>query len=215
MDKIKIVLVDDHSLVLSGFKNILSKVPNFELVGEINNGEDAIQMILALKPDVVLMDINMPIMNGIDCIKEVKQHNLNTKIICLTMHHEEIYVLKAIKAGADGYILKDTEIDELVSAIEHVHNSNSFYYCQKLDMSIKKKINNPLFISDFDEKFNLTTREIEVIKALSLGLNNKEISEKLFISDRTVNTHRTNIMFKMQVKNVVELVVKALDLKFI
>ena len=161
------------------------------------------------------MDINMPIMNGLDCIKEIKQHPLKTKIICLTMHHEEIYVLKALKAGANGYILKDTEIKELVAAIEKVYHSDDFYYCEKLDLDIKKKINNPSLLSNFDENFNLTSRELEVIKLLAQGLNNKEISEKLFISDRTVNTHRTNIMFKMNVKNVVELVVKALDLKLI
>lgn len=215
METIKLVIVDDHSLVINGYKNILANFPSIEIIGETNNGENAIKLIKAIQPDIVLMDINLPLINGIECVKELKKLECKSKFIFLTMHHEEIYVLKAVKAGANGYILKDTEIEELFSAIEKVHYSDSFYYCDKLDLKIKKKLNNPNLISEFDEKFNLTSREIEVIKALSLGLNNKEISEKLFISDRTVNTHRTNIMFKMQVKNVVELVVKALELRII
>ena len=215
MEKIKLVIVDDHSLIINGYKNIFSNFPKLEIIGETNNGKDAITLIQSLNPDIVLMDINLPFKNGIDCVKELKQLDCTSKFIFLTMHHEEIYVLKAVKAGASGYILKDTEIEELISLIERIHYSDTFHYSDKLNIDIKKKLNNPSLLSEFDEKFNLTSREIDVIKLLSLGLNNKEISEKLFISDRTVNTHRTNIMFKMNTKNAVELVVKALELKLI
>jgi two-component system, NarL family, response regulator DegU len=215
MEKIKLVIVDDHSLIINGYKNIFSNFPNLEIIGETNNGKDAITLIQSVSPDIVLMDINLPFKNGIDCVKELKQLDCTSKFIFITMHHEEIYVLKAVKAGASGYILKDTEIEELISLIERIHYTDTFHYSDKLNIDIKKKLNNPSLFSEFDEKFNLTSREIDVIKLLSLGLNNKEISEKLFISDRTVNTHRTNIMFKMNTKNAVELVVKALELKLI
>lgn len=209
-----ILIVDDHTLVINGFKTILTNFPQIKIVGEALNGVEALKLIETLNPNIVLLDINMPEMNGIECLKEIKRLYPTTKVIILSMHHEEIYVLKAVKNNVDGYLMKNCEIEELISAIELVGKGEK-YISKKISLETLKKATNPTYVSNFNENFNLSTREIEIIKALSEGLTNKEISEKLFISDRTVNTHRTNIMFKMQVKNSVELVVKALEQKII
>ncbi len=214
MDKIKIALVDDHVMVTKGFRNLLSKKAKFEIVGEASNAEEAKDLVHDMHPDVVLMDINMPGDTGITCTKDIKKSSPKTKVIMLTMHHEEQYIHKALAAGADGYVLKNSDVTELIEAIETVHQGNDFFsstISKAAIEEIKRKVAN------LEEHFSreLTKREIQIIRAISEGLNNKQISERLYISDRTVNTHRTNIMQKMNVKNSVELVVKAMREKLI
>ena len=159
---------------------------------------------------MVLMDINMPDETGIESARKIVKLHPGTKIIMLTMHNDEQYILKALSVGAKGYIMKNCELDELVQAIEEVNKGNEFFsknIDQQIIQSIKEKINEQ---GQELEHTELTKREIQIIKAISEGWSNKQISDKLYISDRTVNTHRTNIMAKMKVKNSVELVVKAL-----
>ena len=208
--KIKIVLVDDHALVMKGFTNLLSKRTNIKIVGEATSSNEALILVKKTKPDIVLMDINMPNETGIECTKKISKIAPSTKIIMLTMHNDEQYILRALSVGAKGYIMKNCELDELVQAIEEVHNGNEFFSKnleEEIITSIKEKLNEQKEDLRFEE---LTRREIQIIKAIAQGLNNKEISDKLYISDRTVNTHRTNIIAKMKVKNSVELVVQAL-----
>ena len=209
-NKIKIVLVDDHALVMKGFTNLLSKKGDFKIVGEATSSIEALEIVKKQKPDVVLMDINMPDETGIESARKIVKLHPGTKIIMLTMHNDEQYILKALSVGAKGYIMKNCELDELVQAIEEVNKGNEFFsknIDQQIIQSIKEKINEQ---GQELEHTELTKREIQIIKAISEGLSNKQISDKLYISDRTVNTHRTNIMAKMKVKNSVELVVKAL-----
>ena len=214
-NKIKIVLVDDHVLVTKGFRTILAKHKNFLIVGEANSSIEALEIIKYTKPDVVLLDINMPGETGIECAKKIAKSFSNSKIIMLTMHDEEQYILKALSVGAHGYVMKNSELEELKEAIETVHNGGEYFSklinTESLE-AIKLKLHED---PNMKGVIVLTKREIQIIKLIAEGLNNKEISQKLFISDRTVNTHRTNIMAKMQVKNSVELVVKAMKEKWI
>ncbi len=214
-NKIKIVLVDDHALVTKGFRTILAKNKNFLIVGEANSSPEALEIIKNTKPDVVLLDINMPGETGIECAKKIAKSFSNSKIIMLTMHDEEQYILKALSAGAHGYVMKNSELEELTTAIETVHNGGEYFsklINEETLESIKLKLKeNP----EYNDLHELTKREIQIIKAIAEGWSNKEISDQLYISDRTVNTHRTNIMAKMKVKNSVELVVKAMKEKWI
>ncbi len=209
----KIILVDDHNLMMFGLRNILGTVPEFEVVGEATNGLEAIELFSKISADVILMDINMPELNGIETTKKIKAINEDIKIIMLTTHDEEQYVLKADMAGADGYLFKNCEKEELIEAIESVHNGVK-YYAKSISKDIIEKIQQKSYIKDILDS-EITKREIDIIKAIAEGLNNKEIAAKLFISDRTVNTHRTNIMQKLNAKNSVDIVVKALEKKLI
>lgn len=213
MKKINVLIVDDHILVANGLKNLLDSYDLFSIVGVVTKSSEVLSAIKKLSPEVVLMDINMPGENGIVCTKQIKKRFPTTKVAILSMHHEEQYVIQASLANADGYLLKNTEIDELVQGIVKI-SKGEFYYCSSIPKDLIQKIEKNEI--DYNQPGSeLTKREIQVIQAISLGLNNKEISERLYISDRTVNTHRTNIMHKMQVKNAVELVVKALEYKII
>lgn len=214
MEKIKIVLVDDHIMVTKGFKNLLSKNEKFEIVGTAASSDEAIELVAKELPDIVLMDINMGSQSGIDCTSIILDKYPDTKVIMLTMHHEDQYIQKALSVGAVGYILKNSDIEELNEGIENVYNGGN-YFSQIIR---EETINRLLQKIENEEDFyvrELTKREIQIIKAISEGLNNKQIAKRLYISDRTVNSHRTNIMHKMQVKNSVELVVKAIREKII
>lgn len=214
MQKIKILLVDDHNLLVYSLSSMLKTDERFEIVGMASNGLEAIKIFENTNPDVILMDINMPEMNGIETTKKIKESNSTSKVIMLTTHHEEAYILKSDLVGADGYLFKNCDMDELFEAIVIV-NQGEKYYSKKISPDLISKILKRNYTQEELIENELTKREIEIIKAISEGLNNKEISEKLFISDRTVNTHRTNIMNKLNAKNSVDLVVKAIEKKII
>ena len=214
MSKIKILLVDDHNLVMYGFNNILSSYDRFEIIGEAVTGVQAIELCETLNPHVILMDITMPELNGIEATKKIKARDENVKIIILTTHDDEAYMIKADLVGADGYLFKNCEKDELIEAVVTVFEGGK-YYSKKISEELVNKITQKKYLKDMVLENEITKREVEIIKAISEGLSNKQISEKLFISDRTVNTHRTNIMLKLNVKNSVELVVKAIEKKLI
>jgi two-component system, NarL family, response regulator DegU len=209
-NKIKIVLVDDHALVMKGFTNLLAKNTGFKIVGEATSSLEALEIVKKQKPNIVLMDINMPNETGIECARKIVKSYPDSKIIMLTMHNDEQYILKALSVGAKGYVMKNCEFEELIQAIHEVNTGNE-YFGKGIDPAtideIKQKLSENSNETEFTE---LTKREIQIIKAISQGWSNKEISDKLYISDRTVNTHRTNIMAKMKVKNSVELAVKAI-----
>lgn len=214
MKKIKIALVDDHIMVTKGFKNLLSKNEKFEIIGTASTTDEALLLVERELPDIVLMDINMGEKSGIDCSAEIIDKYPETKIIMLTMHHEEQYIQKALSVGAVGYILKNSDIEELNEGIENVYNGGNYFSKIIREETINKILQKIENEEDFYVR-ELTKREIQIIKAISEGLNNKQIAKRLYISDRTVNSHRTNIMHKMNVKNSVELVVKAIREKII
>jgi two-component system nitrate/nitrite response regulator NarL len=207
MEKKRILLVDDHQLVLEGFKMIISKEENFEVVGEAKDGLEAVDLTGELDANLVMMDINLPSITGIEATRKIKAKYPKVKVIMLSMNESQEYIVKADQAGADGYLLKSLEKDELVEAINAVLGGGK-YYCKALSPELVNLIANKKYKTELNDSL-LTNREIDIIKELALGSSSKEIAKKLFISDRTVNTHKTNIYKKMDVKNSVELLVKA------
>lgn len=209
MDKIKLLVVDDHALMREGLCRLLTLEPNFEIVGQANNGLEAIEMVQHQLPDVILMDINMPKLNGIGASKEILKLYPDIKILALTVCEEEEKIFECIKAGATGYLLKDVQAQVLIDAVKTVWSGESYIY-----PTIAKKV-----LSEFNrvcqqleevQKNPLSVREIEVLTLVSHGYTNKEVAGKLFISEKTVKNHITNIFQKLDVKDRTEAVVLAM-----
>lgn len=196
--KIKIFIADDHSMIREGIKQLIELESDLKVVGFANNGMEAIEKIEKLKPDVVLLDINMPVLNGMDTLVKLKESNLEVKVIMLTIHNESEYIIRAMKLGCDGYILKEANSAELKNAIYTVYNGGRYIY-----PVITPILNQYLVVnSDKNTKFDkLTNRELQILKILSEGLTNREIAEKLDISDRTVKNHVFSILKKLNVKD--------------
>lgn len=197
---IKVMIVDDHSLMRKGLQQILELEKDIQVIGQAKNGEEAIRKGLNINPDIILMDINMPDKNGLQAIKELREKGCASRIIVLTIHDDREYLLKSIKAGASGYVMKDAESDLLIEAIRDVHQGGTY---------IQPNITNS-FIRELDEDSpsetdkklgpnNLTQREIEVLLLIAEGKNNREIADELFISDKTVKNHVSNIFKKIDV----------------
>jgi two-component system nitrate/nitrite response regulator NarL len=210
VEKIKIYLVDDHQMLIDGLKAIISSESDFQIVGECTLPLLAFEQIQLLKPDIVLTDINMPELSGTDLVRKLKPRMGNTKFIALSMFGERSYIKDMLQAGVSGYILKNTGREELVKAIHLVHRGEEFF-SDEVEQVIES---NPIK----DEKINtinLTEREVDVIDCIAKEMSNAQIAEALFISERTVETHRKNIFRKTGIKGVVGLVKFALDKGFI
>jgi DNA-binding NarL/FixJ family response regulator len=203
-----ILLVDDHQVLISGLQNILVRQEKFSNVWIQLSPVSAVDFVKKEDVDIVLLDINFPGMSGIDYIKEIKKVSPKTKIIIYSMHMEEQYVYKSILQGADGFLVKNGELDEIVEAIQLVFDGNK-YFTELLPEHIIQKIQWKKLDNELLVKSQLTKREMEILELVAKGKSNKEIAEILFISDRTANTHRTNIFLKMEVNNSVDLVSKA------
>ncbi|HHU63018.1 MAG TPA: response regulator transcription factor [Clostridiales bacterium] len=200
MDKIRVLIADDHSLVRKGLKQILELEKDFEVIGQAADGRQAIEMTTSLKPDVVLMDINMPIINGLKAIKMLKENNTSARIIVLTIHEDKEYLLETIRMGAAGYIMKDAEVEHLIEAIKMVYRGK-IYIQSNLTSDIIKEFDslpNSAVINKADEN-GLTQRESEVLMLISEGLSNREIADTLYISEKTVKNHVSNIFKKLDV----------------
>jgi DNA-binding NarL/FixJ family response regulator len=212
MNKIKIVIADDHRLIRDGIKAMLTRNENFELTGEAESGEQLFELLKITIPDVILIDITMPGRNGIEIFTELKKINPNLKFILLTMHEEPEYVIKAVKGGANGYLLKNLEYEELERAILMVAGGGKYF-----NERISKILLENLYSNTEEEALNgkLTERELEVLAEIVKGFTTKQIAEKLFISHRTVETHRVNLMKKLDVHNIAELVKIAIDKKMV
>lgn len=211
MGQIKVLLVDDHTLLRQGLRKLLELEPSLEVVGEAGNGQEAIQKTQELNPDVVLLDINMPGMNGVEVTALLKSSHPETKIIILTIHKDDEYVFEAVKAGASGYLLKDVETQELVKAVEAVFRGESIVDPAIASRLLKEFSRISKGGSDTNHD-SLTEREKEILKLLVQGLSNREVAEKLFISEKTVKNHISNIFRKMEVTDRTQAVVKALKL---
>ncbi|MGV6860291.1 MAG: response regulator [Putridiphycobacter sp.] len=210
MDAKRILLVDDHQLVIDGLKGFINESHKFEVVGEANNGEEAIRYAEVLNPDVILMDIDMPVLSGIQATKDIKLKHPEIKIIILSMHNERSMVKKIMSEGADGYMVKNSSQDEVLDAIQKVLDGETIFSENLLDTNHETNQKKEIGIIS-----QLTEREIEIIELVAMGLTNKEIAEKLFISHRTVDTHRTNVMKKVNVTNVAGLIRFAFSHKLI
>jgi DNA-binding NarL/FixJ family response regulator len=207
---INLVIADDHELFRDGLRLMLEKYPELHIVGEAQNGRELVELAALHKPDIILTDIKMPVMDGIDAVKKITAINSEVAIICLSMFDEDDLIIDMMEAGAKGYLLKNADKQEIIDAILTVYNGNYFYSkntTNKLVELIVKSKFNPYGKSNKPE---FTQREIEVIACICQQHSNKEIAKKLNLSSRTIENHRQRIMEKMDVKNTVGLVIYAL-----
>lgn len=200
--KITVLTIDDHQLVLDGLKMLIDSSNTLEFLGMAKSGKEGLKMIKELHPDVVLLDIEMPEMNGIEVCKSIKKSNPEIKIIALTMLIQPSVIEAMIKAGAEGFLVKNTSSDELVFAIQEVYSGES-YYCKEVKTAIIKGISIKGKSSSIP---SLSRREKEIARLIVDSYSTKDIAAKLFISEGTVETHRKNILRKLGVKNVAGLV---------
>jgi len=206
-----IVLAEDHTILREGLKSLLSSQPDLKIVGEAGDGLEAIRCVRNHNPDMILLDLSMPRMTGLDAIKEIKRVNADTKIIVLTVHSTEEYILSTLQAGADGYVLKDAHSTELMTAIRHVLAGRRY-----LSPSISGTIIDGLLQGKKAAGIRsawetLTQREREILKLIAEGNKNKEIADLLCISLKTVEKHRANLMDKLDLHNVAALTALAAE----
>ena len=203
----KVVLVDDHQLIRIGIKALLKSESYIDVIGEVNTAKETLNYIDEKGPDVVLMDISLDDGDGILLTREIVKRYKDVKVIMLSMHIKEDFIQRSIKAGASGYLLKDSPKDELIRAIKEVARGEKYFASEVHQLMVSSYVNKAGDFTDKKRKLTgLTKREIEIIRLLSDGLSNQKIAGQLGISHRTVDTHRTNIMQKVKVKNVAELV---------
>ena len=195
---IKVMLADDHVLMREGIRQLLEFDGSIEVIGEASDGEECLQKLEKVKPDVLLLDINMPKLNGIEVLEEIKRKNINVKVLILTVHNEVDYLIRAVDIGVDGYILKDSESAELKKAIMTVIDGESYIQPKLIPMLNKRLITRD---SDKEKLESLTGREKEVLIEVANGMFNKEIATSLHISERTVKNHISNIFKKLDVSD--------------
>ena len=193
---IYVMIADDHSMVREGIKALLELDGDIKVIEEAVDGNDCLDKLKKVKPDVLLLDINMPNLNGIDVLKNIRSHKMNVKVLVLTVHNEVEYLMKAIDIGVEGYILKDSESSELKNAIYEICKGESYIQPNLIPLLNAKKIEKS---EDSDKIHELTKRELEVLTLLAVGMYNKEIAEKLDISERTVKNHISNLFKKIGV----------------
>lgn len=210
---IKVMIVDDQGLIRDGLKMILSLCEDIEVMGEASNGKDAIECLSMNIPDIILMDIRMPIMNGVEATKVIKERYPGIKIMILTTFNEDQYIFEGLKNGADGYILKDVKSDEIIRAIKEIYKGNVLLQPEIATKVVKafNNINNHRETEDNEEAINaikeLTPRELEISKLVAEGKSNKEISTELFITEGTVKNHLTRILSKLELRDRTKLAV--------
>ena len=198
-ETISVLIVDDHAVVREGLRALITIKPGMEVVGEAADGEQAVQRARSLRPDVILLDMVMPRKNGIEAITEIKQENPEARILVLTSFADDAQVFPAIKAGALGYLLKDSSPQELLQAIRDVYQGKSSLH-PNIALKLIQELNRPAQDLPPTEE-PLTERELEVLRLVAQGLPNQEISEILVISERTVGTHVSNILGKLHLAN--------------
>ena len=198
MEPVKIMITDDHSMIREGLKQLLELDGDILVIEEACNGEDCMAKLQSVIPDVLLLDINMPGMNGLDVLKEIKKREIPVRVLVLTVHNEVEYLLRAVEIGISGYILKDSESAELKRAIFAIAKGETY-----IQPSLIPMLHSKLIQKDAEkEKISLLTdRELELLKLLALGMLNKEIAERLSITERTVKNHVSNIFKKIDVSD--------------
>jgi len=207
VSKIRILLADDHAILRAGLVRLLSEEPDIEVIGEADNGREAVQKVQELHPDIVLMDIGMPVMNGMEATKQIKKRDQEVKILVLTMHDNEEYLFQVLQAGASGYVLKKAADSDLVNAIHVVNRGDCFLYPSAAKMVVEDYLEKLKHGQEPTSSFDtLTEREREILTLVAEGYTNREIAEALFISVKTVETHKANIMEKLNLHKRAELV---------
>ncbi|MGA2192801.1 MAG: response regulator transcription factor [Nitrospirota bacterium] len=203
---VKILIADDHTIVRQGLKALLEAQPGFQVIGEAENGREAVKKAQELVPDVIIMDIAMPILNGLEATRQIKRMLPDVKVLALTMHNDEEYVFQILKSGASGYLVKETAANELITAVQSVKSGNPFF-----SPLISRKIMESYLKDDEEKKARmepdkLTNREKEVLQLIAEGYTNNEIANLMNISVKTVETHRAHIMSKLDIHDVAGLI---------
>jgi DNA-binding NarL/FixJ family response regulator len=210
MTKIRVLLADDHDLFRQGIRRLLEGSPDLEVVGEARTGQDTVRLVEELAPDIVLLDISMPALSGIDAARLIKTASPRTGIIILTVHADEEFLFEAIKAGAMGYLLKDASADELIRAIRVIYGGEGLL-APSMAAKVMREFARTHEVTDLARVLTpLTHREVEILQHVAAGLANKEIAHKLSISERTVKNHLSNIMEKLHVNSRTQAAVYAL-----
>lgn len=206
MSTIKLIIADDHRIIRDGLKMLISQNSQLEVIGEVSNGEELLYHLNSTYADLVLLDISMPKLNGLESLPLLKLNFPLVRILIISMHDEPEYVLKAVQLGADGYILKNADHAEINRAIDVIMSGKKYFNAEVSNIMIEALNQKPVVEKT---KINLTQRESEVLKLVAQGMSNKLIADALNISPRTVETHRTNLLRKFEAFNTAELVSKA------
>ena len=209
MKKLRILLADDHVVMRTGLRALLERQPNLEVVGESENGREAIELVASLKPDVVVMDVGMPVLNGIEATKTIVTQHPTTAVVILSMYVDESYIMRALKAGARGYLLKDSAPADLLGAIQAVSQNKSFF-SPKVSRILAEDYVRVLKQKGAVDSYDLlTSREREILQLIAEGKANKEVAAAHNISPYTVETHRSHILEKLNLHNPAELILYA------
>lgn len=209
MKKLRVLLADDHTVMRTGLRALLERQCNLEVAGEAENGRDAVSLSTSLRPDVIVMDVGMPLLNGIEATKAILKQAPSTGIVILSMHSDESYVMRALHAGARAYLLKDSAASELLAAIDAVSRGKSFFssaISRLLAEDYVRVLRQKGVVDSYDL---LTAREREILQLLAEGKTNKEVASELNISPYTVETHRGHILEKLNLHNPAELILYA------
>ena len=218
MQKIRIILVDDHYVVRNGIRALFDDEEEIEVIGEASNGLEAIAKVIELKPDIAILDISMPQMNGLDAAAIINAEHSDTKTLIMSMHDNKDYILRSMEVGADGYLLKDSSKEEIVKAIKVVASGEKYYSGSVSGIIVNGYLNvvsNPGTSDIENKKGRISKQEKSILAHLVHGRNSREIAENLTLSIRTVDNHRARMMKKLGVKNAVELVKMALEEKLL
>lgn len=205
------MIAEDHTILREGLRALLSSDPDFEIVGEAEDGRVAIRCVETLLPDLVLMDLSMPRMNGLEAIKDIKKQSPDTKIVALTVHKAEEYILATLKAGADGYVLKDAHHSELVLALKNVLSGKRYLSPGISEKVIEGYLEGRKTLKPASSYDTLTQREREILKLIAEGYKNKEVADYLCISLKTVEKHRANLIKKLDLHNAAALTAFAME----
>ncbi len=210
MEPIKILIADDHAVLRSGLRLLLNAQPDFEVVGEASTGEETVERAMSLQPDVLLLDIAMPDLNGLEAARRIRQQAPDLRIIVLTMYDDEAYLRQFLEMGAAGYVLKKAADTELAAAIRAVHRGESFVYPSLMGRLIDSYLKQPSLPATTEDNDGLSPREVDVLRLVALGYTNQQIADELCIGVSTVETHRTRIMEKLGLRGRAQLVRYAL-----
>lgn len=206
MPKIKVLLAEDHTIVRKGITSLLAAEADIEVVGEAEDGQEAVEKTEQLGPDVVLMDNTMPVLNGLEATRQIKKRFPEIKVLVLTMHTTEEYIQQFLQAGASGYLIKKTAPKELVTAIHAVYRGDSYLSPAVSNVIIEGYLHQAATTTSEDSYEKLTDRERQVLQMITEGVSNREIAERLHLSVKTVNNHRMNLMDKLNIHNTAKLV---------
>ena len=209
MSKLRIFLGDDHQLVRQGLRKILEDRAEWQVVGEASDGRESVKQILALQPDVAIMDIGMPFLNGIEATRQIVRRAPRVRVLILSMHLNEAYVTRALQAGATGYLLKDSADTDLILGVTAVANGKSFFSPAVARIMLDDYVRHLADKGIVDRYESLSDREREVFQLIAEGHSNKAVADRLFLSPTTVETHRAHILQKLDVHNTAELVLYA------